>query len=86
VVPGWRNPVTGYVKRKEGVALLFSSGQSFEEPGLTPTGKFKMSERRYTHEREIEPEDLARWLGKARSIQWDYKNIIKRKGELVRIG
>jgi hypothetical protein len=28
---------------------------------------------------------LARWLAKARDIQWDYKNIVKRKGKLERL-
>lgn len=30
-------------------------------------------------------DDLARWLAKARDIQWDYKNIAKRKGRLVKV-
>jgi hypothetical protein len=30
-------------------------------------------------------EDLHRWLKKARDIQWDYKNIVKRKGVLERL-
>lgn len=25
------------------------------------------------------------WLKKATSIQWDYKNIVKRKGKLVKL-
>jgi hypothetical protein len=29
--------------------------------------------------------DLRRWLEKARVIQWDYKNIVKRKGLLERV-
>jgi len=29
--------------------------------------------------------DVGRWLEKSRQIQWDYKNIVKRKGELIRI-
>jgi len=79
------NPVAGYVTRKDGVALLFWSGQSFNEPRLTGTGKFKMGEIRYRDVSEIDREEVARWLGKAREIQWDYKNIVKRKGELVRL-
>ncbi len=33
------------------------------------------------------PVDLAlrRWLAKARDIQWDYKNIVRRKGRLERL-
>lgn len=79
------NPVAGYVTRKEGVALLFWSGQSFDEPKLTGTGKFKMGEIRYRDVTEINSEDVGRWLAKAREIQWDYKNIVKRKGELIRL-
>jgi hypothetical protein len=79
------NPVTGYSVRKDGVALLFWSGQSFDEPGLTPTGSFKMSEVRVRSVDDIDVTAIARWMGKARAIQWDYKNIIKRKGELVRL-
>ncbi|HRG51983.1 MAG TPA: DUF1801 domain-containing protein, partial [Bacteroidia bacterium] len=29
--------------------------------------------------------DLKRWLKKAETIQWDYKNLIKRKGKLERL-
>jgi hypothetical protein len=29
---------------------------------------------------EINTADLHRWLAKARDIQWDYKNLVKRKG------
>jgi len=28
---------------------------------------------------------LKRWLTKAREIQWDYKNIVRRKGRLERL-
>jgi len=28
---------------------------------------------------------LRRWLEKARAIQWDYKNLAKRKGKLERL-
>jgi len=34
---------------------------------------------------EIKTKDLKRWLKKSREIQWDYKNIVKRKGKLERI-
>jgi hypothetical protein len=33
----------------------------------------------------VKVEDLRRWLGKARDIQWDYKNIVRRKGRLDRL-
>lgn len=79
------NPITGYSVRKNDVQLLFWSGQSFEETGLLKTGSFKAAEARYTDVDQIISKDLQRWLKKAKLIQWDYKNIIKRRGMLVRI-
>ena len=79
------NPVAGYSKLKDSVRLLFWSGQSFEEPGLQDEGSFKAAEARYTDAADVEVEALRRWLGKARDIQWDYKNLIKRKGRLDRL-
>ncbi len=79
------NPVVGYSKLKGCVRLLFWSGQSFETPGLTPEGKFKAAELRLTSAAEIEPGQLRLWLDEARRIQWDYKNIVKRKGRLQRL-
>jgi hypothetical protein len=80
------NPVVGYSKLKGGVRLLFWSGQSFEEVGLAREGSFKAAEARYTAADQVSTKDLKRWLGKARDIQWDYKNIVRRKGRLERIG
>jgi len=79
------NPVVGYDKLKDSVRLLFWSGQSFDEPGLKNEGSFKAAEIRYTSPDEIKVTHLRRWLRKARDIQWDYKNIVKRKGKLVRL-
>ncbi|WP_300604199.1 DUF1801 domain-containing protein [Niabella sp.] len=79
------NPVVGYSKLKDSVRLLFWSGQSFEEPDLLPEGSFKAAEVRYTRENAINKKDLERWLKKAADIQWDYKNIVKRKGVLERL-
>lgn len=79
------NPVVGYSKLKDCVRLLFWSGQSFEEPGLKPEGKFKAAEARFTSADEIPVRDLARWIKKSADIQWDYKNIVKRKGKLERL-
>lgn len=77
------NPLVGYSKLKNGVRLLFWSGQSFDEPGLTNEGSFKAAEARYTELEQIDKSDLKRWLKKAVEIQWDYKNIVKRKGKLI---
>ena len=79
------NPIVGYSKLKDSVRLLFWSGQSFEEEALVNEGKFKAAEARYTELEQVNIEDLKRWLVKARDIQWDYKNIVKRKGQLERL-
>ena len=79
------NPIVGYSKMKDSVRLLFWSGQSFDEAGLQPEGKFKAAEARYTSIDQINKEDLKRWLEKSKTIQWDYKNIVKRKGVLERL-
>lgn len=77
------NPIVGYSKLKDSVRMLFWSGQSFDEPGLSVEGKFKAAEKRYTSADQINEADVARWLSKAANIQWDYKNIVKRKGQLL---
>lgn len=79
------NPIVGYSKLKNAVRLMFWSGQSFDEPGLAPEGSYKAAEARYTHADQIDTEALQRWLEKAQAIQWDYKNLVKRRGELVRL-
>ena len=80
------NPIAGYWVRKTGVQLLFWSGQSFDEPILKPEGKFKAAEAHYKTVAEINSENIQRWFTKAALIQWDYKNIVKRKGKLEKIG
>lgn len=79
------NPVAGYAALKNDIQLLFWSGQSFDEPGLAPEGSFKAAEKRYTSADQVVVADLRRWLEKARDIQWDYKNIVKRRGQLERL-
>jgi hypothetical protein len=79
------NPIVGYSKLKDSVRLLFWSGQTFEEEKLSHEGKFKAAEIRYTHADQVDLTDLDQWLLKARDIQWDYKNIVKRKGRLDRL-
>lgn len=79
------NPIVGYHKLKDCVRLLFWSGQSFDEEGLEKEGSFKAAEVRYNSVKEIDKNALARWLKKSRDIQWDYKNIVKRKGLIERI-
>ena len=79
------NPIVGYSKLKSCIRLLFWSGQSFDEPDLQPEGSFKAAEARYTEVQQINTDQLKRWLDKAAKIQWDYKNIVKRKGVLERL-
>lgn len=79
------NPIVGYSKLKGPVRLLFWSGQSFETPGLEPEGTFKAAEARYTAPEQINPNALISWLDESRTVQWDYKNIVKRKGRLERL-
>ena len=79
------NPIVGYSKLKGCVRLLFWSGQSFNEDGLEKEGSFKATEARFTAADEIDLEKLQRWLAEAREIQWDYKNLVRRKGRLERL-
>ncbi|MDD3637115.1 MAG: DUF1801 domain-containing protein [Bacteroidales bacterium] len=80
------NPIVGYSKLKDCIRMLFWSGASFDEKDLKPgTGKFKDASIRYTSVDQIKIDDINRWIEKAKTIQWDYKNLIKRKGELIRL-
>lgn len=80
------NPIVGYSKLKGGIRLMFWSGTGFEEKELKPgTGKFKNASILYTNKDQINKKDLKRWLKKSKEIQWDYKNVVKRKGVLERL-
>ena len=79
------NPIVGYSKLKGCVRLLFWSGQSFEEDGLKKEGTFKAAEARYTAADDVDRKKLKRWLAEARDVQWDYKNLVRRKGRLERL-
>jgi hypothetical protein len=79
------NPIVGYSKLKGCVRLMFWSGQSFKEKGLTKEGTFKAAEARYSTVEEVDSKQLARWLAEARDVQWDYKNLTRRKGRLDRL-
>lgn len=80
------NPILGYSKLKTGIRLLFWSGASFEEEELKiGTGKFKDASIILTNSNQINKENIIRWIQKSKLIQWDYKNIVKRKGILVRL-
>lgn len=79
------NPIVGYSKLKTCIRLLFWSGQSFPTPGLAVEGTFKAAEKRYTDPAQIEEDALKLWLGDARTIQWDYKSLVRNKGRLERL-
>jgi hypothetical protein len=79
------NPIVGYNKLKTCVRLLFWSGQSFQAKGLKVEGRFKAAEARYTAAAQVDTGMLRRWLAEAREVQWDYKNIVRRKGHLERL-
>lgn len=79
------NPIVGYSKLKASVRLLFWSGQSFPTSGLEPEGKFKAAEARFTSVADIDTDRLRQWLIDAHAIQWDYKNLVRRKGRLERL-
>lgn len=80
------NPIVGYSKQKPGIRLMFWSGADFEAPQLHVKGvKFKDASIFYTSVEEITVDDVKNWLVKSRDIQWDYKNIVKKKGRLDRL-
>lgn len=80
------NPIVGYSKQKKGLRLMFWSGADFEEKELNVLGeKFKDASIFYNSISEVNVSRLEQWLEKSRIIQWDYKNIVKRKGNLERI-
>ena len=80
------NPIVGYSKQKPGIRLMFWSGADFEEDALNVEAKkFKDASIFYNAISEIDTKVLKRWLKKSKEIQWDYKNIVKRKGRLERL-
>lgn len=80
------NPIVGYSKQKQGIRLMFWSGADFEEAGLNVVGKkFKDASGFYNDVSEVRKTDLRRWLKKAQAFQWDYKNLVRRKGRLERL-
>lgn len=80
------NPIVGYSKQKPGIRLMFWSGADFDEEGLNvQPKKFRDASIFYNDIAEIDTKTLNRWLRKSKEIQWDYKNIQKRKGRLERL-
>ncbi len=80
------NPIVGFSKQKAGIRLMFWSGADFAEEKLSIKGKkFKDASIFYNLTDELNTEDLKRWLKKSEEIQWDYKNLVKRKGKLEKL-
>jgi Domain of unknown function (DU1801) len=80
------NPIVGYSKQKAGLRLMFWSGASFDEDKFAVRGeKFKDASIIFTSIEQVNTKDMKRWLKKSIAIQWDYKNIVKRKGQLERL-
>ena len=80
------NPIVGYSKQKKGIRLMFWSGADFDEEALNVKGqKFKDASIFYNSISEVDVTELVRWINKSQQIQWDYKNLIKRKGRLERL-
>ena len=80
------NPIVDYSKQKAGIRLMFWSGKSFEEDKLNILGgKFQDASVFFNSVEEINENDLKNWLQKSQEIQWDYKNIVKRKGQILRL-
>ncbi|MBP7477451.1 MAG: DUF1801 domain-containing protein [Chitinophagales bacterium] len=80
------NPIVGYSKQKKGIRLMFWSGADFDESNLNIVGKkFKDASVFYQKATDVDAAELKRWLEKSERIQWDYKNIVKRKGKLERL-
>ncbi len=80
------NPTVGYSKQKPGVRLMFWSGADFDEEELDVLGKkFKDASIFFNAVSEINLDSLKRWLKKSREIQWDYKNITRKKGRLDKL-
>jgi len=77
--PVWfmgEHPIVGYSgTSKSTVKLLFWNGQSFEEPALEATGKFKAAQIQFKSVSELDPKSLRRWLKKAGTLIWDYEGI-----------
>ncbi len=80
------NPIVGYSKQKPGIRLMFWSGADFADAKLNVVGnKFKDASVFFNEVSKINKAHLEGWLKLSKEIQWDYKNIVRRKGRLERI-
>ncbi len=80
------NPIVGYSIEKKGVRLMFWSGADFNEPKLNVLGKkFKDASIYFQLADQLDIPLIKRCLALSKEIQWDYKNIVKRKGQLIKL-
>ena len=80
--PVWfldENPIVGYNATAKSVRLLFWSGQTFDEPLLSPMGKDKAAQATYANLSDIDAGDLRRWLRKSGESIVDYAGIYAAK-------
>lgn len=71
------NPVFGYSLKKAGLEVLFWSGKSFKKAGLKAIGKYQAAGTSIASKADVET--LNDWLQEAVAIQWDYKNLPKKR-------
>jgi len=65
---------------------MFWSGADFDVENLNVKGqKFKDASIFYNHVSEVNTKELILWLQKSREIQWNYKDLVKKKGKLERL-
>ncbi|MFK0402083.1 hypothetical protein ACIQTT_07105 [Microbacterium sp. NPDC090225] len=78
------NPIVGYSWLKDGMRLMFWSGQSFATPGLTASGSFQAADVLYLESDDVDTDAVAAWLAESRAIQWDYEHIRRNRGLVKR--
>jgi hypothetical protein len=65
---------------------MFWSGRDFQEPLLIAgSGRFQDASVLYHTVTDVQVDLLEKWLKKAVVIQWDYKNIVKKRGKLEKL-
>ncbi len=77
------NPIVGYSRKRNSISLLFWSGQSFTESGLSLVGKFKAAEIIYSKNKDIDYMKLKKWIEESQKVIWNYKDIRKNDGEII---
>ena len=79
------NPIVGYSLKKSGIEMLFWSGQSFRADALRAIGKFKAAALSIPNQVALDPKLITALLSEAKTIQWDYANLPKKR-ELEKLG